>query len=305
MKQMSREDLNEPLQKWNNTMSTEQTLPPMDNKPGASDYENHKLEYDPSTFTHEPFVKVEPIEWGEIATWTPADVPYIGKELRVKEGSNVPVNVSDRFRILTLRDGAATMLLEDENGEMRELPMEYAVGFRIQPGQKYGINTESAVRLIEGCEKDPNTNIDRNKFVAEPFVAVDHSKPWGNEPIFSKKSEGDPIAMKILHINEDGWLSLQAHAVKVESYWMSYGKCDMVMENPYRDLDEFPLQYEVGYTTHVGQRHRHKGKTDMDVFEVSTPEDGSTTWRIEDKYSRPDQTDEVRKQERQQYLGDD
>ena len=114
--------------------------------------------------------------------------------------------------------------------------MEYAVGFRIQPGQKYGIETIGKTRIIEGAEKNPNNDMRRDKFSADPFVAIDHSKPWGNEPIFSKKSEGDPIAMKILHIEQDGWLSLQAHAVKVESYYMSYGDCDMVMENVNREF---------------------------------------------------------------------
>lgn len=271
----------------------------------ASDYQNHRLEYDASTFTNESFASEEIMDWGKIVTWTPPDVSYIGKELQVDEGKGVPVNVSDRFRILTFRDGEATIMLEDEDGQMQECVMEYAVGFRIHPGQKYGIRTNGKTRIIEGSQLNADSNVDRSKFTTEPFVAVDHSKPWGNEPIFSKKSEGDPIAMKILHIEEDGWLSLQAHAVKVESYYMSYGECDMVMEDQNRELAEFPLEYDKGYTTHVGQRHRHKGKTRMDVFEVSTPEDGSTTWRIDDKYARGDQTDEVRKQERGQFLGED
>lgn len=279
----------------------------MDNSTAQSlsDYENHKHEYDSSTFTNDPYRQEEMVEWGKIVTWTPPTVNYIGKELQIDDGKNIPVNVSDRFRILTFRDGHATILLEDTDGNMQRFPMEYAVGFRIQPGQKYGIESNGFTRIIEGSEKNSNTAINREKFVGEPFVAVDHSKPWGNEPIFSKKSESDPIAMKILHIEQDGWLSLQAHAVKVESYYMSYGECDMVMENTNRELAEFPLEYDKGYTTKVGQRHRHKGKTRMDVFEVSTPEDGSTTWRIHDKYARGDQTDEVRKQERGKYLGDD
>ncbi len=272
----------------------------MDTKPStaqqASDYEQHKHEYDASTFVNEPFCEVLDIEWGKIAVWTPPSVSYIGKELRVSSGSQIPVNMSDRFRILVLRDGNATISLEDENGQMHKSIMEYGVGFRIHTGQKYGVETEGEVRIIEGCEKEANTRIDRTRFVIEGYVATDHSKPWGNEPIFSKK--GDPIAMKILHIEKDGWLSLQAHAVKVESYYMSYGECDMVMENSSRELDEFPLIFDFGYTTKVGQRHRHKGRERMDVFEVSTPEDGSTTWRIEDKYARGDQTDEVRRQER-------
>ncbi|HVZ12304.1 MAG TPA: hypothetical protein VG965_04715 [Patescibacteria group bacterium] len=281
----------------------------MDTKPASqlnvSEYESHKNEYDASTFTHDPFIDFEDNEWGKIATWTPPTTKYIGRELQIEDGKQIPVSESDRFRILVLRDGKATIILEDKVGEMKRIPMEYATGFRIHSGQKYGVETEGKTRIIEGSEKNSSPASDKNKFVAEAHVAVDYSKPWGNEPIFSRKSENDPIGMKILHLDQDGWLSLQAHAVKVESYYMSYGECTMVMENQKRELEEFPLEYDYGYTTKVGQRHRHKGKTEMDVFEVSTPEDGSTTWRIEDKYARGDQTDEVRKEERGKYLGDD
>jgi len=44
----------------------------------------------------------------------------------------------------------------------------------------------------------------------------------------------------------------------------------------------------------IGQRHRHQAVTDCDVMEVSTPESG-TTWRLEDDFSRPDETPEQRK----------
>lgn len=279
----------------------------MDSKTAQSisDYDNHKDEYDPSTFTNDPFIEFEDTQWGKIAIWTPPSTPYIGKELQVDDGKQIPINVSDRFRILVLREGDASVLLEDSFGEIKKIPMEYAVGFRIQSGQKYGVETNEKVKIIEGSEKNPSPSVSSEKFRAEGHVAVDHSKPWGNEPIFSKKSEGDPIGMKILHIEQDGWLSLQAHSVKVESYYMSYGECDLVMENTSRELIEFPLEYDKGYTTKVGQRHRHKGKTKMDVFEVSSSEDGSTTWRLHDKYARGDQTDEVRKKEREQYTGED
>ena len=272
----------------------------METKPStaqqASDYELHKHEYDATSFVNDPFRQTEEMDWGTIVVWTPSELRYVGKELQIKSQKNVPVNISDRFRIVVLRDGQANILIEDTDGQMHTAKMEYASAFRIHPGQKYGFEPSEDTRIIEGSERNPNSDVDRSKFVAEAYVAVDDSKPWGNEPIFSKK--GDPIAMKILHLEQDGWLSLQAHAVKVESYYMSYGECDMVMENSNRELDEFPLKFDVGYTTKVGQRHRHKGKTRMDVFEVSTPEDGSTTWRIEDKYARGDQTDEVRRQER-------
>lgn len=281
----------------------------MDNTPytahSASDYENHKLDYDATTFTNDPFIETEDTDWGKIVTWTPPTTLYIGKELQIDESKQTPGTESDRFRILVFRDGKAIIHIEDSGGIIQKIPMEYGKAFRIHSGQKYGIEAVRNSRIIEGSEIKSSEAVDHLKFVVEANVAIDHSKPWGNEPIFSKKSENDPIAMKILHIVKGGWLSLQAHAVKVESYYLSYGKCSMVMENQDRELIEIPLEQDKGYTTKVGQRHRHKGITEMDVFEVSTPEDGSTTWRIEDKYARGDQTDEARKQERGKYLGDD
>jgi hypothetical protein len=43
----------------------------------------------------------------------------------------------------------------------------------------------------------------------------------------------------------------------------------------------------------VGQRHRLIGLTDTDILEASTPENG-TTWRLEDDFARPDETEELR-----------
>jgi hypothetical protein len=39
------------------------------------------------------------------------------------------------------------------------------------------------------------------------------------------------------------------------------------------------------------------GITDCDILEVSTPEIG-TTFRLEDDFKRPDETEELRKEER-------
>ena len=73
----------------------------------------------------------------------------------------------------------------------------------------------------------------------------------------------------------------------------------MIIENSNRELITFQLEYDKGYTTNVGQRHRQQGASDCEVFEVSTPERGKT-WRIQDDYERPDETDVQRKLERGQ-----
>jgi mannose-6-phosphate isomerase-like protein (cupin superfamily) len=104
---------------------------------------------------------------------------------------------------------------------------------------------------------------------------------------------------KILHIDQDKRLSLQVHDIKQESWFIMNGRAKVVWDNDNGELIETELQPGVGYTCAVGQRHRLVGITDCDVIEVSTPEIG-TTFRLEDDYKRPDETEEVRARERGQ-----
>ncbi|HSW89050.1 MAG TPA: hypothetical protein VLF89_01680 [Candidatus Saccharimonadales bacterium] len=136
--------------------------------------------------------------------------------------------------------------------------------------------------------------IDKAVFTNQPYVKkVD--KPWGYE--LHWVPEGMPYMGKILHINAGKRLSLQVHDKKQESYWLLNGECDLVLENAQGELETIHLQKGAGYTTMVGQRHRHQAVTDCDVMEVSTPEAG-TTWRLDDDFARPDETPEQRKLER-------
>ncbi len=136
--------------------------------------------------------------------------------------------------------------------------------------------------------------INKSAFTNQPYVKkVD--KPWGYE--LHWVPEGMPYMGKILHINAGQRLSLQVHDKKQESYWLLTGECDLVLENAQGELETIHLQKGSGYTTMIGQRHRHQAVTDCDVMEVSTPESG-TTWRLEDDFARPNETPEQRKKER-------
>jgi mannose-6-phosphate isomerase len=123
-------------------------------------------------------------------------------------------------------------------------------------------------------------------------------KPWGYE--IHWVPQGLPYMGKVLHIEAGKRLSLQAHDKKQESYWLVNGECDLVVENTTGELETIHLEKGKGYTTMIGQRHRHQAVTDCDVLEVSTPEMG-LTWRLEDDYDRPDETEEERKKERGEF----
>lgn len=120
-------------------------------------------------------------------------------------------------------------------------------------------------------------------------------KPWGYE--LHWVPEDAPYMGKVLHINKDCRLSLQIHDEKQESWFLIAGEAKVIWEDSNGKMVETVLEKGVGYSTKVGQKHRLAGITDCDIVEVSTPEKG-TTWRLDDDYSRPDETPEQRKKER-------
>ncbi len=120
-------------------------------------------------------------------------------------------------------------------------------------------------------------------------------KPWGYE--IHWVPEDKPYMGKVLHINAGKRLSLQVHDQKQETWYIINGRAKVVWDDNTGNLIETELEYGKGYSCLVGQRHRLVGITDCDIVEVSTPEVG-TTYRIEDDFKRPDETEEVRKKER-------
>ncbi len=135
---------------------------------------------------------------------------------------------------------------------------------------------------------------DPAKFTNDPYVKR-VEKPWGYELHWVR--EDAPYMGKILHINAGCRLSLQLHDEKQESWFLMSGQAKVLWDNNLGVIIETVLQPGLGYSTTVGQRHRLVGITDCDVVEVSTPERG-TTWRLEDDYSRPNETPDERKKER-------
>jgi mannose-6-phosphate isomerase-like protein (cupin superfamily) len=122
-------------------------------------------------------------------------------------------------------------------------------------------------------------------------------KPWGYELLLSPPDA--PYAAKIIHVFAGKRLSLQVHDTKVETQTLVRGRGVLVLEGADGQLHEIVMQPGVGYHVAVGQRHRLCAAVDEDavVFEASTPEVG-TTYRLEDDYGRPDETEMLRRAER-------
>jgi len=137
-------------------------------------------------------------------------------------------------------------------------------------------------------------NRDLSTYTNEPF-SKKVEKPWGYEIIFTPPTLS--YAGKIIHVQAGKRLSLQVHDKKQESYFIASGRGGVMLENTKGEMEEIELQKDQGLTVAIGQKHRLFGITDCDIFEVSTPEIG-TTFRLEDDYNRPDETEEMREEER-------
>ncbi len=134
----------------------------------------------------------------------------------------------------------------------------------------------------------------KSSFSNDPF-SIKVIKPWGYELIFTPSTM--PYTGKIIHVDAGKRLSLQVHDQKVESWILKTGQAKVVWDNDNGEQIETILTENQGFTSMVGQRHRLVGITDCDIFEVSSPETG-ITYRLEDDYKRPDETEEMRKNER-------
>lgn len=116
-------------------------------------------------------------------------------------------------------------------------------------------------------------------------------KPWGYEIHWTP--EDRPYVGKVLHVDGGKRLSLQQHDAKLETWFLLRGRAKVLWDDGSGELVETELQPGLGYSCAIGQRHRLIGITDCDVLEVSTPEIG-TTYRLDDDYARPDETESVR-----------
>jgi len=129
------------------------------------------------------------------------------------------------------------------------------------------------------------------EFNTEPY-AQKIEKPWGYEIIYTP--EGIGRVGKILFVRAGNRLSLQYHEVKEETIALFSGSAKIFIENASGVIEEKSMQLQAGYTILPKQKHRIQAIDDSYIIETSSAEVG-TTVRLEDDFSRSDETDEMRK----------
>jgi len=133
---------------------------------------------------------------------------------------------------------------------------------------------------------------DQSKFSTTPFQQR-VNKPWGHEIIYTPTEA--PAIGKILHVKAGKRLSLQYHDEKFETLCLISGEGKLVLSDSNGKQKEVKMQKEKGYFIRPGQIHRIIAVSDIVVIEPSTAETGNT-FRLEDDYSRPTETEAMRKE---------
>ena len=118
--------------------------------------------------------------------------------------------------------------------------------------------------------------------IAIPY-AQKVNKPWGYEIIFTPPNLSR--VGKILFIKKGCRLSLQYHDQKEETLCLFQGKTKIRLEDEKGQIKTLYMKPQMGYTILKGQKHRLEALEDSFIFEVSSPEKG-TTYRLEDDYQR-------------------
>lgn len=94
--------------------------------------------FDPSTFTTAPYVKRIEKPWGYELHWVPEGAPYMGKVLHINEGARLSMQVHDQKQeSYFVISGNASVIWENEKGEMVETVLERGKGYSTQVGQKH------------------------------------------------------------------------------------------------------------------------------------------------------------------------
>lgn len=130
-------------------------------------------------------------------------------------------------------------------------------------------------------------------FLDSLFFSKTIIKPWGEETIYTP--DNSTYTFKKIKINDGCRLSLQSHTDKTETFLLISGEADLVVGPNIDQLQTISLKTNQSYNIPIGTVHRLVGIKQAVVLEASTPETG-TTIRHQDDYQRPNETEELRKE---------
>jgi quercetin dioxygenase-like cupin family protein len=137
------------------------------------------------------------------------------------------------------------------------------------------------------------------KFILEPH----HEKiikPWGYEILYTPENLNYTGKVLVVHTGKRS--SMHYHETKKETLCLFSGNVLLWMENDNGEIEKISMEPFKGYTVQPGQKHRYEAIEDSFMLEASMPETG-TTVRLEDDAGRPNETEDIRKEQNRGWQG--
>lgn len=139
--------------------------------------------FDPTTFTKEPFQQKIPKPWGYEILYSPPQAPSAGKLIHINAGGMWSLQYHDqKTETVCLIKGKATYVWENENNELIEHNMELFKGYFNAPGQIHRLMAIEDCDIIETStpEKGNTVRIEDsyNRSTETEEIRKDKNRGW-------------------------------------------------------------------------------------------------------------------------------
>ena len=115
---------------------------------------------DRTAFSIEPYARIISKPWGREIHLVAEGAPYMAKIIEISDGHRLSFQLHDqKTETWTLLSGEASVLLEDQNGELHEIPLEIGVGYPCAIGQKHRLIGKKDGRVFEASTPEIGTTV--------------------------------------------------------------------------------------------------------------------------------------------------
>ncbi|MGH7196100.1 MAG: cupin [Candidatus Saccharimonadales bacterium] len=106
--------------------------------------------FDPSNFSNDSYAQRYEKPWGYEIHWVPADSPYMGKLLHINKDARLSLQVHDQKQeSWFLISGHASVIWENNNGELIETELKPGQGYSTKIGQKHRLKGLTDCDIME------------------------------------------------------------------------------------------------------------------------------------------------------------
>ena len=107
-------------------------------------------QYNPSNFKNDPYVKRVEKPWGYELHWVREGEQYIGKILHIDAGARLSLQVHDqKAESWFVMNGKASVIWENNKGELIETELLPGNGYSTQVGQKHRLKGHTDCDIVE------------------------------------------------------------------------------------------------------------------------------------------------------------